>query len=141
MAPVTQTITVLFTDLVGSTELFSSLSPQEADDLRNDHFSLLRGAVSGAGGLEVKSLGDGLMVAFSSLSRALACAVAMQQAVERRNRRSPNALAIRVGLSTGGRAAKLSPSRPRASAISFCTKRSSGCPDTRRTTRPPASRK
>ncbi len=108
MAPVTQTITVLFTDLVGSTELFSSLSPQEADDLRNDHFSLLRGAVSGAGGLKVKSLGDGLMVAFSSLSRALACAVAMQQAVERRNRRSPNALAIRVGLSTGGRAAKLS---------------------------------
>ncbi|MGO9343971.1 MAG: hypothetical protein ACLP6E_15875 [Acidimicrobiales bacterium] len=64
----------MFTDLVGSTELFSSLSPQEADDFRNDHFSLLRGAVSGAGGLEVKSQDDGLMVAFSGLSRGLACA-------------------------------------------------------------------
>ena len=41
------------------------------------------------------------MVAFSSLSRALACAVAMQQAVERHNRRSEQPIAIRVGLSTG----------------------------------------
>jgi class 3 adenylate cyclase len=42
---------------------------------------LLRAASTASGGQEVKNLGDGLMVAFSSLSRAPACAVAMQQAV------------------------------------------------------------
>jgi class 3 adenylate cyclase len=49
----------------------------------------------------VKNLGDGLMVTFSSLSRALACAVGMQQAVERHNRRTEQPIAIRVGLSHG----------------------------------------
>jgi class 3 adenylate cyclase/tetratricopeptide (TPR) repeat protein len=98
----TQTVTVLFTDLVGSTELASHLGPAAADALRQTHFGLLRGAVQAAGGTEVKSLGDGLMVAFTSLSRALACAVAMQQAIERHNRRDDRApLSVRIGVSTG----------------------------------------
>ena len=41
------------------------------------------------------------MVTFSSLSRALACAVGMQQAIERHNRRAEQPIAIRVGLSHG----------------------------------------
>ncbi len=57
--------------------------------------------MSAAGGSEVKNLGDGLMVTFSSLSRALACAVGMQQGIERHNRRAGRPLSIRVGLSTG----------------------------------------
>ncbi len=97
----TQTVTVLFTDIVGSTELSTALNPKTADELRQTHFGLLRAALNAAGGIEVKNLGDGLMVAFSSLSRALACAVAMQQAVERHNGRSEQPIAIRVGLSTG----------------------------------------
>lgn len=101
MAGTPTTVTVLFTDLVGSTELFSSLAPDRAEALRDQFFSLLRGAVSTSGGTEVKNLGDGLMVAFSSQSRALAGAVGMQQAIERHNRRAEARLAIRVGLSTG----------------------------------------
>ena len=97
----TQTVTIVFTDMVGSTELSIALDPSTADDLRQTHFGLLRAALTAAGGQEVKNLGDGLMVAFSSLSRALACAVAMQQAIERHNRRSEHSMAIRVGLSTG----------------------------------------
>jgi class 3 adenylate cyclase len=93
--------TFLFTDLVGSTALSSSLSPEGADELRQEHFSLLRGALSATGGTEVKNLGDGLMITFMSPSRAVACAVAMQQAVERRNRRTETGLAIRVGMATG----------------------------------------
>ncbi len=96
-----QTVTVLFTDLVGSTELFSALAPAQADEVRQEHFALLRSAVGAAGGSEVKNLGDGLMVTFSSLSRALACAVGMQQGIERHNRRAVRPLSIRVGLSTG----------------------------------------
>jgi class 3 adenylate cyclase/tetratricopeptide (TPR) repeat protein len=98
----TQTVTALFTDLVGSTELTSRLGPEEADALRLTHFGLLRGAIEAAGGTEVKNLGDGLMVAFTSLSRALACAVAMQQAIERHNHRDESApLSVRIGMSTG----------------------------------------
>jgi hypothetical protein len=94
-------VTILFTDIVGSTELSSALNPETADELRQTHFGLLRTALTAAGGTEVKNLGDGLMVAFSSLSRTLACAVGMQQTVERHNRRAEHPIAIRVGLSTG----------------------------------------
>jgi class 3 adenylate cyclase/tetratricopeptide (TPR) repeat protein len=93
---------VLFTDLVGSTELASRLDPRAADNLRQTHFGLLRRPITSAGGTEVKNLGDGLMVAFTSLSRALACAVGMQQAIERHNRRAPvEPLSVRIGVSTG----------------------------------------
>ena len=84
----TQTVTIMFTDMVGSTELSTALDPTTADELRQTHFGLLRAALAAAGGTEVKNLGDGLMVTFSSLSRALACAVGMQQAIERHNRRA-----------------------------------------------------
>jgi class 3 adenylate cyclase len=98
----TETVTVIFTDLVGSTEQASRLGPRGADDLRATHFGLLRNVVAQTGGVEVKNLGDGLMVVFTSLSRALACAVGMQQAVERHNRRGDReSLSIRVGISTG----------------------------------------
>ena len=65
------TATFLFTDLVGSTQLTSSMSAAQAEELRRRHFALLRGAVESTGGREVKNLGDGLMVVFSSASRAL----------------------------------------------------------------------
>ncbi|MBV8950913.1 MAG: AAA family ATPase [Actinobacteria bacterium] len=92
---------VLFTDLVDSTALASRLGRQAADDLRRVHFELLRGVVTPTGGVEVKNLGDGLMVTFTSPSRALACAVGMQQALERHNRRAPEPLHVRIGLSVG----------------------------------------
>jgi class 3 adenylate cyclase len=94
-------VTVLFTDLVGSTELAWALTPEAGDELRRAHFSLLRQAIAAAGGTEVKNLGDGLMVVFPAASAALSCAVAMQQAVDRDNRRAPRPLGLRVGLSAG----------------------------------------
>lgn len=94
-------VTVLFTDLVSSTELASSLTPEEADEVRRAHFSALRQAIAASGGVEVKNLGDGLMVVFRAASAALDCAVAMQQAVERDNRDRTGDLGLRVGLSAG----------------------------------------
>jgi class 3 adenylate cyclase/energy-coupling factor transporter ATP-binding protein EcfA2 len=99
----TVTATVVFTDLVGSTELASRLGPVEAESLRQDHFSSLREAIVGAGGTEVKNLGDGLMAVFPSLGAGVDAAVAMQQAVDRHNRDHTvgTDIAIRVGMSTG----------------------------------------
>lgn len=97
----TENVTVLFTDLVGSTELTSALAPDAADELRRKHFSALRQAIAASGGTEVKNLGDGLMVVFPAASSALACAVAMQQAVRRDSDGLDRPLQLRVGLSAG----------------------------------------
>jgi class 3 adenylate cyclase len=51
--------TVLFTDLVGSTRLATSVGPVRADQLREEHFELLRDAIASSGGREVKNTGDG----------------------------------------------------------------------------------
>jgi class 3 adenylate cyclase len=55
-----RTATVLFTDLVGSTELLSRLGESSFDDLRRAHFTALRTSIEGTGGTEVKTTGDGL---------------------------------------------------------------------------------
>ena len=96
-----ENVTVLFTDLVGSTELSTSMSPEAADEVRRKHFSALRQAIAASGGTEVKNLGDGLMVVFNIASAALNCGVAMQQAVHRDNEASERPLGLRVGLSAG----------------------------------------
>jgi len=99
--PNTEHVAILFTDLVGSTELASALSPEAADELRRAHFSVLRQAIAASDGREVKNLGDGLMVVFHTSSAALACAVAMQQAVHRANATAELPLGLRIGLSSG----------------------------------------
>jgi class 3 adenylate cyclase len=96
-----ESTTILFTDVVASTELAQRLSPDGAEEVRRRHFSILRQRIAEAGGTEVKNLGDGLMVVFGSASAALACAVAMQQGVERDNRNRDHPVALRVGLSGG----------------------------------------
>src|SRR5207244_8187242 len=92
-----ETVTILITDLVGSTGLESRIGPGAADELREEHFALLRGAVEEAGGREVKNTGDGLLVVFESVSAAVSCAVSVQQRFERRNRASDEQLLIKVG--------------------------------------------
>ncbi len=95
------TATFVFTDLVDSTATAARLGPDAADALRQTHFRLLRGAAAASGGTEVKNLGDGLMLVYSSPSRALAGAVGMQQAIEHHNRSGGDILAVRIGVSTG----------------------------------------
>ncbi len=97
----TENVAILFTDIVGSTELSQRLSAEMADEVRREHFSILRQAIAEAGGTEVKNLGDGLMVVFPSASAALGCAVAMQQGVEQANREGTEPVGLRVGLSSG----------------------------------------
>ena len=101
MAESVELATILLSDLVGSTRLATSVGPVRADELREEHFGLLRDAIAGCGGREVKNTGDGLMVAFSSASAAVKCAVAMQQLFERRYRKAEQGLHVRIGLGAG----------------------------------------
>jgi class 3 adenylate cyclase/tetratricopeptide (TPR) repeat protein len=98
---VTETVSVLITDLVSSTAIADRVGPAAAESLRAEHFALLRGALERTDGREVKNLGDGLMVVFASASRALACGVEMQRALEARNRRAAEPLGVRIGVSLG----------------------------------------
>ena len=101
MAAGTRVVTVLFTDLVGSTALARRLDPGAAEELCKAHFAVLGAVVETAGGIVVKSLGDGLMVVFDSPRAALSAAVGMQQAVERANRSAVERLGMRVGIAVG----------------------------------------
>ncbi len=92
---------VLFTDLVGSTELMARLGDAAFDELRNQHFALVQEAVSARGGTAVKNTGDGILATFGSAGEALAAAVAIQQATDRQGREAGVSLAVRVGLSLG----------------------------------------
>src|SRR5579875_2887092 len=95
----TGTVTLLFTDQVSSTETLQRLGDDQAERLRRAHFKLLREVAGAHRGTEVKNLGDGLMVAFASAVDAVACAIAIQQAVHRGP--EANALKVRVGLNAG----------------------------------------
>ncbi|MBK5115816.1 MAG: adenylate/guanylate cyclase domain-containing protein, partial [Thermoleophilia bacterium] len=95
------TLTVLFTDAVASTEALARLGDERFEAVQSAHLDLLRAPVAEQEGREVKSLGDGLMVAFGGAAEALACAVAMQQAVEAAARRGDDGLPLRVGISAG----------------------------------------
>src|SRR5262245_36182453 len=92
-------ITVLFTDLVSSTELLQRLGDEQAQRVFQAHHRLLRDAVAMHGGQEVKWTGDGLMATFASSADAVRCAVAMQQTT--RGRAAGERLAIRAGLHVG----------------------------------------
>ena len=97
----TATVTVMFTDLVGSTALMSQVGEVVAEELRREHFALLRSAVVAANGREVKNLGDGLMVVFPSAADAVEAGVAVQRSFVRRNRRARHPLVVRVGIAVG----------------------------------------
>ncbi len=93
----TSFLTILFTDLVGSTAMFDRYGDEAADALRREHFASLRAAVVEHGGREIKSAGDGLMVAFTSAADAVRCAIDMQ----RTTTGAAGGLPMRIGLDAG----------------------------------------
>jgi predicted ATPase/class 3 adenylate cyclase len=95
------TAIVLFTDLVGSTELRSQVGEDAADGLRQQHDTLVAKAVEANRGTVVKNLGDGVMATFAGASDAVGAAVMIQQAIGRHNRSGAAALEVRIGISAG----------------------------------------
>jgi class 3 adenylate cyclase len=94
-------VTILFTDLVGSTALAQRVGDTAADDLRRAHFELLRRAVASTSGSEVKTIGDAMMVSYTSAADAIAGAVAMQHRVHAHNATDPGPHAGPTGGSQG----------------------------------------
>ncbi len=94
--------TILFTDVEGSTALTERLGDAKAREVLRKHERIVREALQAHGGAEVKAMGDGFMASFSSATRALECAIAMQRAfaaAQRVGRDEP--ISVRIGLNAG----------------------------------------
>jgi class 3 adenylate cyclase len=68
------TMTVLFTDIVASTEQQSRVGPREWSRLTDRHDAMVRAALAGHRGRVVKTTGDGFLATFDGTGRALRCA-------------------------------------------------------------------
>src|SRR5437588_2848281 len=96
------TVTILFSDIEGSTEMTERLGDRRWLEVLREHNTVIRSEVRAHDGFEVKSQGDGFMVAFASARRALACAIAVQRAFAGRAEDDPDeAIRVRIGMHTG----------------------------------------
>jgi class 3 adenylate cyclase len=94
---------LMFTDMASSTEITNALGDARARALMARHHEIVRRAVLDHEGREVDRAGDGFLLSFVSASQAVACAVAIQQALQRYNAGGTEALAlqVRIGLGAG----------------------------------------
>jgi class 3 adenylate cyclase len=90
--------TVLFTDLVGHTEMMSRLGDERGRAVLREHERITREVLKAHGGTEVKTMGDGFMASFGSVTKAVECAIALQRAFAERE---GEPLSVRVGLNAG----------------------------------------
>jgi class 3 adenylate cyclase len=95
-----KSMTVLFTDLKGSTELYERIGDLRAWGLVREHFSVLRDIIAARGGSLVKTIGDAVMASFAEPTPALEAATAMTREVRRMGRDGAD-LQLKVGLHTG----------------------------------------
>lgn len=92
---------VLFTDLVNHAVMMSTLGDERGREVLRNHEQITRAALSDHGGTEVKTLGDGFMASFESVSRALECAISLQMSVDAHNSTNSPSLSVRIGLNAG----------------------------------------
>ncbi len=88
-------VTLMFTDVVASTELATSLGDRRWRDVLDAHDAAVRDALGRHRGREVKTMGDGFLATFDGPARAIRCACAVRDAA------AALGLDVRVGLHTG----------------------------------------
>ena len=95
-------LTFLFTDLKGSTELYARVGDLVAYELVRRHFYLLNEIVTAEGGAVVKTIGDAVMATFPTPDRALAAALRMREAIrEARSEMRQEDLLLKIGIHEG----------------------------------------
>ena len=95
-------LTFLFTDLKGSTELYERVGDIVAYDLVREHFRVLNEIVASEAGAVVKTIGDAVMATFPTPDRALSAALRMREAMVGLDRRGSNEdLLLKIGIHEG----------------------------------------
>lgn len=96
-------VAILFSDLVGSTALYTHIGDAAAFRLVDDHFDLLRGVVARHDGTVVKTMGDAVLAAFTDASKATAAAAEALEKFEEFRAKSEHGdrIGIKLGLFAG----------------------------------------
>ncbi|NTJ05795.1 adenylate/guanylate cyclase domain-containing protein [Rhizobium lusitanum] len=95
-------LTFLFTDLRGSTELYERVGDLAAFDLVKTHFGILHEIVAAEAGAVVKTIGDAVMATFPTPDRALMAAMRMREAMLSLNKeRGSDDLLLKIGIHEG----------------------------------------
>jgi class 3 adenylate cyclase len=92
---------ILFTDLVGHTEMMSRLGDEKGREVLREHERITREVLAAHGGTEVKTMGDGFMASFGGVTKAVECAVALQKEIGNRKWEIGEELSVRCGLNAG----------------------------------------
>jgi class 3 adenylate cyclase len=87
--------TILFCDIVHSTDLVSELGDRRWRDLLDSYYGMIRRQLERFAGREIKTIGDGLLATFDGPARAIRCAQAIRDGAQQLS------LDVRVGLHTG----------------------------------------
>jgi class 3 adenylate cyclase len=93
--------TILFTDIESSTALNRRLGDEEALVVRREHDRIVREGLERSGGQQVKSLGDGILACFSSVTKALECAIDIQRGVAAYADEAEHPIRVRIGMAAG----------------------------------------
>ncbi|MFZ1429237.1 MAG: adenylate/guanylate cyclase domain-containing protein, partial [Geminicoccaceae bacterium] len=94
-------VSLLFSDLKGSTALYDAIGDAAAYGLVREHFAYLAGIVREHDGAIVKTIGDAVMAAFHDPLQALRAAIAMQERVAAFNAASRAPVVLKLGLHDG----------------------------------------
>ena len=92
---------IMFTDIVGSTEMTNRLGDRMGTELVRAHDSIVRRCLEQFDGSEVKHTGDGIMASFVSTTQAVDCATSIHRDFQRYNRGNSEPIHIRIGIDCG----------------------------------------
>ena len=96
------TRTVLFTDIVGSTDMTQRLGDEAAYARLETHDTIVRQALTDHSGREVKHTGDGIMAVFISAASAIRCGIQIQRNLSQHGQDHPDQpLRVRIGVAVG----------------------------------------
>jgi len=96
------TVTIMFSDMVDYAGMTERLGDQISRELLREHHAIVRSMLERHGGREVKVQGDGFMVAFGGVARALRCAVDVQRAFSSYSQsHGERPIQVHIGVHTG----------------------------------------
>lgn len=95
-------VTVLFTDIRGSTALYERLGDAKAYQLVRDHFRVVFQTIEGRGGIVVKTIGDAVMASFQTEAKGLEAALEIQSGIQAlKVPGTDEPLVVKMGLHSG----------------------------------------
>jgi pilus assembly protein CpaF len=96
------TVTIMFTDVEGSTRLLSTRGFTESHEIMKAYETIIDAKVAEYAGRRIKGLGDGFMISFGSVRHAVECALEIQRAIAEYSKQNPERkIRIRIGINTG----------------------------------------